>query len=203
MPGVRAGAGRLRRQIYRRLLVPLLRGRHPPEYAARGVFVGVFIALTPTTGIQMLMVGVVWLVVRRWWPEREFSLVAGLAWTWITNVFTLPPLYFLYLLTGRALLGHPAEVHDYETFEDRLAEPVPEEPPWIEVLPDESGSLQMLWTYSVNLLDRFALPIFVGSLPWTLLGAWLGYHGSLALVRRVRASRLARRVLRQAQTREE
>ena len=59
---------KLRTLIVRRLIIPLFRSPHPPEYTARGVFVGVLIALTPTVGVQMMIIPVIWLPLRamRW-----------------------------------------------------------------------------------------------------------------------------------------
>ena len=39
---------RLQSVIRRRLIIPLFRSPHPPEYTARGVLIGLFVALTPT-----------------------------------------------------------------------------------------------------------------------------------------------------------
>ena len=43
----------LRRLLICKLVAPLTRGQHAPEYVARGAVVGFFIAFTPTFGVQM------------------------------------------------------------------------------------------------------------------------------------------------------
>ena len=58
------GRTRFMRMLRLRLVVPLLRARHDPEYTARGVFIGVAFGLTPTVGIQIPMVMVAWAAVR-------------------------------------------------------------------------------------------------------------------------------------------
>lgn len=71
---------RLRRLLRYRLLIPIKRSQHPPEYTARGVAVGVLWALTPTIGIQMLLCLVTWVVARRL-AKWDFSVIVAMAWT--------------------------------------------------------------------------------------------------------------------------
>ena len=61
----RNGLVRFGRWLRYRFVVPVKRSRHPPQYTARGVAVGLFWAMTPTVGIQMMFVLANWLVVRR------------------------------------------------------------------------------------------------------------------------------------------
>lgn len=181
---------RLLLTLRQKLLHPLLRSRRPPEYTARGVLVGLAVALTPTVGVQMPAVFGMWLVARRFMPRWEFNLVVGLAWCWVTNIATAPPLYYLYIVTGRILLGRWDEMQGYDSFASRLAQSVPLNAGWFEAA----------WLYVVNLFSAFGVPLFVGSVPWTVLGAWAGYGWSLRLLNRLnvlrerrRADRLARR----------
>jgi hypothetical protein len=53
-------ADRLRGVLRYRLIVPLKRRRHSPEYTARGVMIGLFWAFTPMVGIQMYLVSMTW-----------------------------------------------------------------------------------------------------------------------------------------------
>lgn len=176
-------ARKLTRAVRARLIRPLLGARHPPEFTARGVLFGLLVALSPTTGIQMPLVLVIWLAVRRLRPAWNFNLLVAMAWTWVTNVLTIPPLYYLYVVTGRALLGWWDRIKGFETFESRLS----------ETLSPQAGGLETVWVYTVNFIEKFGLPVFVGSIPWTILGSWLGYTWSLALIRRIRARRRHRR----------
>lgn len=170
------------RSLRSRLIRPLLHPRHPPEYMARGVFFGLFVALSPTTGIQMPLILVLWLLVRRFRSSWNFHLLVAMAWTWVTNVLTIPPLYYLYVVTGRVLLGWWDRIKSFETFESRLS----------ETLSPQAGWLEAIWVYTVNFIEKFGLPVFVGSIPWMILGSWLGYTWSLALIRRIRARRRRR-----------
>lgn len=165
-----------------RLVIPLLRGRHPPEYTARGVMFGLLAALTPTVGVQMPLVFVIWCGVRAFRPTWDFNLVVGLAWTWVTNIVTVPPFYYAYLVTGRLLTGHWDGLTGYDMFEERLAALLDADAVWYEAL----------WVYVVGIFEVWGIPMFVGSVPWAILCSWLGYRWSLKLIREFRARRLQR-----------
>lgn len=171
--------GRFLQLVHDKLIAPLHRSKHSPEYTARGVFFGLIVALTPTVGVQMPIVFGIWLLVRRIRPSADFSLVVALAWTWITNVATAPPLYYLYIVSGRILLGHWQDMQGYGVFTERLA----------QTMPTDAGWLETAWLYVVNLFEFFGVPLFVGCLPWMVLGAWAGYVWSLGVLNRVRRMR--------------
>lgn len=176
--------------IRTRLIHPLLHTKHTPEYIARSVMFGLMVALTPTVGAQMPMVFLIWLAVRRFRREWDFSVVVAMAWTWVTNVATAPPIYYLYIVTGRILMGRWDRVRDYDTFAGRLTESLGEDPTWFE----------SVWVYAVNLVNKFGLPLFVGCIPWVIIGSWLGYRWSRSFIVGVRRARERRR-LRVAQRR--
>ncbi len=170
------------RLLHDKLVEPLRRSRHPPEYTARGVFFGLLVAMTPTVGIQMAIVFGMWVIIRRARPAWDFNLVVALAWTWVTNVATAPPLYYLYIVTGRMMLGRWEDMQGYKVFAQRLAATMPEDAGWLEAA----------WRYVVNLFDIFGVPMFVGCLPWMVLGSWAGYVWSLGLLRRLARARARR-----------
>ena len=172
----------LSRIIHEKLLEPLRRSKHPPEYTARGVFFGLLVAMTPTVGVQMPIVFVIWLLIRRIRPTWDFNMVVALAWTWVTNVVTAPFLYYLYIVTGRILLGRWEDMQGFDIFRERLA----------ATLPKDAGWLEAAWSYVVNLFDIFGIPMFVGCAPWMVLGSWAGYVWSLGLLRRLAAVRARR-----------
>lgn len=165
--------------IRTRLIHPLLHTPHTPEYIARSVMFGLMVALTPTVGVQMPIVLLIWLAVRRFRSEWNFSLVVAMAWTWVTNVATAPPVYYLYIVTGRTLMGRWDRVRDYETFASRLTESLGEDAGWFE----------SVWVYAVNLVNKFGIPLFVGCVPWVIIGSWLGYRWSRSFTIGVRRAR--------------
>ncbi len=175
----------LRRLIHLRLIVPLLRGRHPPEYTARGVFYGVLIGLTPTVGVQMGIVFAFWLLLRSIRRDLDFNLIAAVAWTWISNALTLPPLYYVFFVTGQVLLGRWDDLAGYDAFAVKLAAALPADASWLDAI----------WVYTVNLFQNFGEPMFMGCIPWAAAGSWIAYKWSLGLVTRFQAlrSRDARR----------
>ena len=165
------------RLIRYRLIVPILRTRHAPEYTARGVFVGIAFGLTPTVGIQIGIVIVLWSIVRSMLPRWDFNLIVALAWVWLSNVFTMVPLYFGFLVTGRMIMGHSESLPSYETFTKELTST-------FEV---EADGLTGFWQQTVNLFDLFGTPMLVGCIPWALIGGWVGYIWTAKYLRRRRS----------------
>ena len=165
------------RLIRYRLIVPILRTRHAPEYTARGVFVGIAFGLTPTVGIQIGIVMVLWSIVRSMLPRWDFNLIVALAWVWLSNVFTMVPLYFGFLVTGRMIMGHSESLPSYKTFAKELTST-------FEV---EADGLTGFWQQTVNLFDLFGTPMLVGCIPWALIGGWVGYIWTAKYLRRRRS----------------
>ena len=165
------------RLIRYRLIVPILRTRHAPEYTARGVFVGIAFGLTPTVGIQIGIVMVLWSIVRSMLPRWNFNLIVALAWVWLSNVFTMVPLYFGFLVTGRMMMGHSESLPSYDTFAKELTST-------FEV---EADGLTGIWQQTVNLFDLFGTPMLVGCIPWALIGGWVGYIWTAKYLRRRRS----------------
>lgn len=191
MRGGRPGLGwlrRLQRLLRYRLVLPMLRTRHGPRYTARGVAVGMLVALTPTVGVQMPIVLALWLLVRSLYPRWDFNPLVGAAWTWVTNVLTVPPVYYVFYLTGRAMLGHYQSDFGYARFVADLHASLTGDVGWFEAL----------WVYTSELFRRFGLPMFVGSVPWALAGAWISYAWSLRFMERRQRQREARRSRAQA-----
>lgn len=64
---------------------------------ALGTTIGLFIAFTPTVGIQMLIVAVVALLTRRWF---HFNRVAALLMVYVSNPLTVLPIYWFSYKVG-------------------------------------------------------------------------------------------------------
>lgn len=155
-----------------RLIIPILRGRNPPIHTARGVLVGVVCALTPLVGVQMIMVATIWAVQRLVAPGWRFNIVVAMAWTWVTNVFTVPPVYYVFLVTGRLMLGHWEESLGFGDFAEKLG----------EILAIGDGGFTSAWAIMVAMVELWGVPVFIGCVPWGILCGWLGYHWSLRFV---------------------
>lgn len=175
-------AARFRRVVLYRLVMPVLRAKHPPEYTARGVLFGLIVAMTPTVGIQMPIVMLVWMGVKLIRPSWNFNVVVALVWTWVTNVFTLPPIYYVFLVTGRIMMGGTDGLADYMAFTDDLQ----------AALSSNDSIVHSLWIYTIRLFEIWGVPMFVGCVPWAIVSAWLGYRWSLRLIQRFRDRRQRR-----------
>jgi uncharacterized protein (DUF2062 family) len=166
-----------------KLLIPLRRSPHEPEYSARGVAVGMFWALTPLVGIQMYLCLMTWAFAK---PVRNFrfSLVIACAWTWVTNVFTMLPIYYVFYATGQVMRGEWDNITGYETFLNS----------WHAAFTDGAG----LWRATLDLLELLALEVGlsmgIGCLPYAVIGGWLSYKLSLKYIRRRRRRNLEKRI---------
>ncbi len=163
------------------LLVPLKRSRHTPEHTARGVMVGVVCAMMPTVGIQMAIVFAVWVVARRLF-RWDFSLINGLAWTWLTNVFTMLPIYYLFYVTGQLMLARFDDVSGYNGFVAL----------WDVVLDPTVGFWDSLGEWADIIVTDWGVGMLVGCLPWAALCGWASFVWSLAFVRKHRLRRARR-----------
>ena len=165
-----------------RLVIPLKRSRHAPEHTARGVMIGVGWAMTPTVGIQMPIVFANWVITRKLF-NWDFHLLNGLAWTWLSNIFTLPPLYYLFIITGQFMLGRFDDLAGYEAFLKLIDG-------WQNVsLSDWEATSGWFST----ILKGPGAAMIVGCIPWAILSGWVSYIWSLAFVRRYRARKAAAR----------
>lgn len=177
---------RLARAAKYRLVVPLMRSRHTPEYSALGTAIGLGWAFTPTIGVQMPLVFLTWLIARRF--NRDFSLILGLAWTWATNVFTALPLYYLFYVTGRSMLGRWGDISGYHRFLIL----------WQGFFREDQTFEQQLAAMFDVLVKDWGVAMWIGCIPWTALVAFLGYRWSLKFIRAYRHARHNRAVRRHA-----
>jgi len=162
-----------------RLVIPVLRSSAAPDYTARGVFVGLLVAMTPTVGVQMAIVLGIWAVLRVLRPAWGFNVVVGMLWTWLTNIFTVTPIYYLFLLTGEAMLGRWDEAGGYVMFSEQLE----------KLLETDASILESLWIYAVSIFEAWGVPMLLGCVPWAIASACLGYWWSLRLIERFRERR--------------
>lgn len=81
-------------------LIRLVRLRAEPDAVARGMALGLFIGMTPTFGIQMLLALLFAFILRQ-------NKIAALIGVWSTNPLTAPFIYGAEYEVGRVLLGLP------------------------------------------------------------------------------------------------
>jgi len=110
-------------------LIRLMRLQDSPERIARGMALGLFLGMTPTFGVQMILALCAAILLR----ENKLAAVIGV---WVTNPVTAPFIYGLEYESGRFLLGmpHPAMAIQFNyQFLQQLG--------WQVILPLCAGSL--------------------------------------------------------------
>lgn len=155
--------------LERRVLEPVRRAQGSPGAIARGSALGVWVALTPTVGVQMLVVSVLGIPLRA-------NIPVAIAVSWISNVFTMIPMYFAYYWFGALILGmEPRSFLELNEVFSRQIEALPE----TGVV---NGMLALGWDV--------VRPMWVGSLLMATLAVFPSYHLTLRWARRRRARSL-------------
>ena len=90
---------KLGKYIREKFINPVLHSRAPVSDVSIGVAVGIFMGFTPTVGVQMYLVAIVWFIYRYVFG-MHFTLPVGVAMVWISNPFTMVPMYYVFLVTG-------------------------------------------------------------------------------------------------------
>lgn len=160
---------KLRTRIQEHIVVPIMQAHAPPSEIAWGAGIGMFVAMTPTVGIQMYAVTAVWFITRYIF-RFNFNLPVGLAMCWISNPITMGPLYYLFLLVGYWIfphLGFSGSIPvTYADFGNRLS----------EILAHHSTRKVVRESFSF-LIVELGFPMLVGSvliaLPCAILTFWI------------------------------
>lgn len=189
-PQQRSFLERMGRLSRLKLLIPLKRSPHSAEYAARGVAVGMFWALTPLIGIQMYLCLMTWLLAQQT-KNLRFSLVIACAWTWVSNVFTMLPIYYVFYITGQVMVGNWENISGYETFIVSFE----------FAFSDDVGFWDSILELVALLAREVGVAMGVGCLPYAIIGGWLSYGISLKYIQQRRARRVKRQ-LRKAKSKE-
>ena len=113
---------------------------HLNRRSAAGAFaVGLFMAWVPLPCQMLLAAGGA--------IACRVNLPLSVALVWLSNPFTMPPLFYGAYLVGCQLLGHPAQHID----------------------------IQFTWEWLVSVFETLAPPLLLGSLVLALLSALMGY----------------------------
>ena len=131
--------GAMVRLVYERMVRPILQLNDSPHSISLGITLGLFVGLTPTVGIQMVVVVIFGTLIRA-------NRLAAVCVVWISNVFTVVPLYYLFYLTGIVLLGR--ESMTYAELSEIVA-------------PSKDRSA---WEYVTHIFDELGWPLWIGSL---------------------------------------
>lgn len=190
-PQKRSFLDRIGRLSRLKLLIPLKRSPHSAEYSARGVAIGMFWALTPLVGIQMYLCFMTWLVVKQTKGLR-FSLVIACAWTWVSNVFTMLPIYYVFYITGQIMVGNWDKISGYETFIASFE----------FAFADHVGFWHSMLELVALLAREVGVAMGVGCVPYAIIGGWLSYKFSLKYIHQRRVRRVKRQLKRATERRE-
>jgi len=116
----------------------------PKEYLStnrrmisRAVLLGLFIAFIP---MPMQMAAVLAFV-----PFFKFNVPIALSMCWLSNPFTMPPMYYMEYLTGSFFLGMKA------------------------------SPVEMTLTWFSDNIDKIFIPLYTGTLFYSIFGSLLGY----------------------------
>lgn len=165
-----------------KLVIPLLRSPHPADFKARGVAVGMGWAMTPLVGIQMTLVMITWVFFKKI-LKKDFSIPLALAYTWVTNVFTMLPIYYIFYVTGQLMFGHWNDISGYSQLKGILHD---------TFMAELSFSEKWLLFFKL-LLEDWGLAMIVGCLPWALASIWISYVLTMQF-ERIRAERKQKRL---------
>lgn len=89
--------------VFRALFNDVFEGSYKKRhYISFSVATGLFWAFTPTVFVQQAAIFIYWLLVRK--TRLDFHLPIAWAWTWISNPWTVVPLYLIYYYTGALIL---------------------------------------------------------------------------------------------------
>ena len=162
--------------ITEKLINPVLHSNAPVSEVSLGVAFGVFLGLTPTVGVQMYLVALVWIIYRYIFC-RHFNLTVGVAMVWISNPLTMVPLYYLFLVTGYRLLETQNGI-SYELFTEYLGH-----------ISSTEGTWEMIIAGASFLLVDLGWPMIIGSLVYAVPGFIISYFMTKRIVTSHRKSK--------------
>ena len=167
--------GRIVRLLNLKLIVPLKRSPHPPEVTARGVLVGMMWAMTPLVGIQMTTVLFTWLTAKKVF-KWNFSLPVALAFTWVTNVLTMWPIYYIFYATGKIMMGD-FDISAFSAFAEAGRQAFAVDISFWEIT-------KAIMLFVGLLMKEWGLAMAIGCLPWSIFCGWFSYKLTIKWLKR-------------------
>ena len=164
--------------FWREKVVPLLKGKDSPERIALGAAIGTFVGLTPTVGVQMAMVVLIAAI-----PKLKFNVPIACATVWISNPFTMIPLYYgMYWLGVLLLSGREIHFDKFEATVQAL----------IDSIKGGESLLESAWQGLTGMFSigmHIAIPMWIGGTVLGIISAVPAYVIVLRWVRRRRAAK--------------
>jgi uncharacterized protein (DUF2062 family) len=171
---------RMRRLMHYQLIIPMLRSKHAPEYTARSVAIGFAVGITPTAGLQLISCALAWIIAKKIF-KWDFNVILAMAWTWNSNTFTIPPIYYICFVTGQIMLGNWHDVFGYQAFAQHF-----------EGIFDLDLSWDSVGDVADFLVTGVFLKMMLGSIPWFVLSYWVFYRWTMRFMERYHLARSER-----------
>lgn len=157
---------------WRRWLKPFITQRDTAEQIARGLSVGIFIAFTPTIGLQLVLAYCMATLLKA-------SRAAAFIPVWITMPVTIPPVFAFTYWVGTWFVGGPSVGHVRSEL-TRLV--------W-RMDRHEAFDLLAHFQEILHLSEEIIVPLWIGGCVIGALFAVISYPLSLRAIRRYRALR--------------
>ncbi len=164
--------------LRQKLVRPMVCSTNPPEVKARGVAVGMAWAMTPLVGVQMACVGFTWGVAKYF--KWRFSLPLALAWTWVTNVITLAPIYYVFYVTGQIFRGHWDNISGFQSLKNIIE----------NVFLSEMCFMEQTKEFLALFLKDWGVSMFIGCVPWVIIASYFSYKITLRFEEKLQQRRL-------------
>ena len=148
----------------RTLLRTILMLDDTPHSIALGTAIGMFVGMTPTVGVQMMIVLLIAVITQ---PLFRFNRVAGVLTVYVTNPLTIVPVYWFNYCVGGLFVRNTIT---YERFAQIL----------------EYNSLREWLATVSHLLSDVGWPLLLGSFLVASVCSILTYPAMLWLIRHVR-----------------
>lgn len=150
----------------------VLHADDPPHRLALGIAVGMFVTLTPLIGFQMMLsVFLAWLL--------KANKLVGIPLVWISNPFTIIPIYYPCYLLGCTLLGEPVVDEKWSQLGTE----------WQELINDPAATWGIKVKFWWEGLMDFVGPLCLGCLVAATVMGILSYYVSLYTIRSYRLRR--------------
>lgn len=182
---------------YFRFLRLVLYNRDSVHTVALGGGLGMFFGMTPTVGLQITALGLLFALVtaiNRWTGDRfkvlKFNLPIAIGMTWISNPADMVFLYFAFYATGTLVLPGYDLLGFSEFFE--LLKPLTQVQGLLGNLDHAGEYLKDLHGVFMSLGEKVLIPMCLGSLILAIPLSLLTYFGLAAFVTRYQKKRLER-----------
>jgi uncharacterized protein len=150
----------------------ILHADDPPHRLALGIAVGMFVTFTPLIGFQMMLsVFLAWML--------GANKLVGVPLVWISNPFTIIPIYYPCYQLGCRLLGERVVKEKWKQLGTE----------WKELISDPATTWGLKVKFWWEGLMDFILPLCVGCLVVATVVGILSYYLSLLAIRSYRLRR--------------